>query len=137
MSATQAVRDLSRRVHRSSWDQWASGGLTPTQRHILEFLASSTGRTSTSVAADFLGVTPATASDSIKALWAKGLVSRTRSSHDQRLSIAELTPKGWSVCARLALIPDPLGRAITSLSKDEQQAYHALTVKLLEAYAPT
>ncbi len=135
-SVTQAVRDLSKRVHRSSWDQWGSYGLTPTQRHILEFLASVNQRITMSTVAHFLGVTCPTASDSIKALKAKGLVSRTRPADDGRLSIVALTPDGRTVCATLALITDPLHRAITSLSVEEQKVYHALTVKLLEAYTP-
>ena len=59
-----ALRRLTQLAQTSSWDQWAAQRLTPTQRRILEIVASRRESLSLSALARELGVTPATASDS-------------------------------------------------------------------------
>jgi hypothetical protein len=52
-----ALRRLAQLAHTSSWDQWASQRLTPTQRKILELLGSRRESLSLSMVAQELGVT--------------------------------------------------------------------------------
>ena len=106
-----ALRRLAQLAHTSSWDQWASQRLTPTQRKILELLASRRESLTLSAVAQELGVTPATASDSLTALESKGLVKKRRSHVDGRALAIMLTTEGRRSVTALAALPDPLQAA--------------------------
>ena len=111
-----ALRRLAQLAHTSSWDQWASQRLTPTQRKILELLASRRESLTLSAVAQELGVTPATASDSLTALETKGLVKKRRSHVDGRALAIMLTTEGRRSVTALAALPDPLQAAFSVLS---------------------
>src|SRR6185503_21043649 len=115
-----ALRRLAQLAHSVAWDQWAAQRLTPTQRRILEFLGSRHENLTLSAVARELGVTPATASDSVAALEAKGLIRKRRSLVDGRALALMLTTEGRDSVTELAALPDPLQAAFGSLSGGEQ-----------------
>jgi DNA-binding MarR family transcriptional regulator len=126
-----ALRRLAQLAHAASWDQWASQRLTPTQRRILEFLGSRHENLTLSAVAREVGVTPATASDSVAALEAKGLVRKRRSLVDGRALALMLTTEGRRSVTELAALPDPLQAAFGSLSGSEQETLYRSAMKML------
>jgi DNA-binding MarR family transcriptional regulator len=126
-----ALRRLAQLAHTTAWDQWAAQRLTPTQRRILEFLGSRHENLTLSAVARELGVTPATASDSVAALEAKGLVRKRRSLVDRRALALMLTTEGRRSVTELAALPDPLQAACGSLSGNEQETLYRTAVKML------
>ena len=126
-----ALRRLAQLAHTSSWDQWASQRLTPTQRKILELLASRRESLTLSAVAQELGVTPATASDSLTALETKGLVKKRRSHVDGRALAIMLTTEGRRSVTALAALPDPLQSAFNALSPPEQEIFYRSAIKMI------
>lgn len=66
-----------------AWKGASQQGLTPTQGQVLALLAQR-GEQRLGEVAQSLGITPATASDAVKALAAKGLVVKARGPGDAR-----------------------------------------------------
>jgi DNA-binding MarR family transcriptional regulator len=126
-----ALRRLAQLAHTSSWSQWAAQRLTPTQRRILELLASRRESLTLSAVARELGVTPATACDSVAALEAKGFVRKRRSEVDGRALALLLTSEGRHSVMQLASLPDPLQSAFESLSEPEQETLYRTTIKMI------
>ncbi len=127
------LRRFAQLAHTASWDQWAAQGLTPTQRRILEFLGSRHENLTLTAVARELGVTLATASDSVAALAAKGLVRKRRSLLDGRALALMLTSEGRRSVTELAALPDPLQAACGSLSGGEQEKLYRTAMKILHA----
>ncbi len=126
-----ALRRLAHLAHTSSWDQWAAQRLTPTQRRILDVVASRRESLSLSALAREIGVTPATASDSVGALESKGLVQKRRSDVDGRALALMLTSEGRSSVTALAALPDPLQDAFGALTPDEQEIFYRSAIKMI------
>jgi hypothetical protein len=78
-----------------------------------------------------LGVTPATASDSVGALESKGLVQKRRSEVDGRALALMLTSEGRSSVTALAARPDPLQDAFGSLTAAEQEVFYRSAMKMI------
>jgi DNA-binding MarR family transcriptional regulator len=131
LALAAALRRLAQLTHTASWDQWAAQRLTPTQRRILELLGSRHENLTLSAVARELGVTPATASDSVSALEAKGLVRKRRSLIDGRALALMLTTEGRDSVTELAALPDPLQAAFGSLSGNEQETLYRSAMKML------
>jgi DNA-binding MarR family transcriptional regulator len=126
-----ALRRLAQLAHTSSWDQWAVQRLTPTQRKILELLVRRGESLSLSAVARELGVTAATACDSVSALENKGLVRKQRSTTDGRALALVLTEEGQRSATQLASLPDPLWGAFDALADDEQEQLYRLSIKMI------
>jgi len=126
-----ALRRLANLAHTSSWDQWATQRLTPTQRRILDVVASRRESLTLSALARELGVTPATASDSVGALESKGLVEKRRSNVDGRALALMLTIEGRSSVTALAALPDPLLDAFGTLTEGEQEIFYRSAIKMI------
>jgi DNA-binding MarR family transcriptional regulator len=126
-----ALRRLAQLAHTSSWDQWAVQRLTPTQRKILELLASRGESLSLSAVARELGVTAATACDSVSALETKGLIRKQRSTTDGRALALVLTDEGKTQATQLLSLPDPLWGAFDGLADAEQETLYRLSIKML------
>jgi DNA-binding MarR family transcriptional regulator len=126
-----ALRRLAHLAHTSSWDQWAAQRLTPTQRRILDVVASRRESLTLSALARELGVTPATASDSVGALESKGLVEKRRSDVDGRALALMLTSEGQSSVTALAALPDPLQDAFGALTAAEQEIFYRSAIKMI------
>jgi len=132
-----ALRRLAQLAHMSSWDQWAAQRLTPTQRRILELLGSRRDTQTLSRVAHELGVTPATASDSLAALEAKGLIRKRRSHVDGRALAIMLTSEGRRSVTALAALPDPLQAAFDTLSDGEQEEFYKSAMKMIRGLQET
>jgi DNA-binding MarR family transcriptional regulator len=132
-----ALRRLAQLAHSSSWDQWAAQRLTPTQRRILELVGSQPDNLTLSAVARELGVTPATASDSVAALEAKGLIRKRRSDTDARALALMLTAEGRASVTALAALPDPLQAAFGGLTAAEQESLYRLSIKMLHGLQET
>lgn len=126
-----ALRRLAQLAHTSSWDQWAVQRLTPTQRKILQLLGSRDERLSLSAVAHELGVTAATACDSVGALESKSLVRKQRSPTDGRALALILTKEGRDAAVQLAALPDPLWSAFDVLGTKEQETLYRLSIKMI------
>jgi len=126
-----ALRRLAQLAHTSSWDQWAVQRLTPTQRKILQLLGSRDESLSLSAVARELGVTAATACDSVSALESKKLVCKQRSTTDGRALALLLTEEGQQAAKQLAALPDPLWGAFDALATNEQETLYRLSIKML------
>lgn len=126
-----ALRRLAHLAHTSSWDHWASHRLTPTQRKILHFLATRSEPVTLSAVASDLQVTPATASDSMAALEAKGLVHKRRSTVDGRAVAIALTDEGREAVLELEALPDTLQAAFAGLTESEQEAFYRSAIKMI------
>ena len=126
-----ALRRLAHLAHTSSWDQWAVQRLTPTQRRILDVVASRRESLTLSALARELGVTPATASDSVGALESKGLVQKRRSDVDGRALALMLTSEGQNSVTALSKLPDPLLDAFGALTAAEQEFFYRSAMKML------
>ena len=132
-----ALRRLAHLAHTSSWDQWAVQRLTPTQRRILDVVASRRESLTLSALARELGVTPATASDSVGALESKGLVQKRRSDVDGRALALMLTSEGQSSVTALAALPDPLQNAFGALTAAEQEIFYRSAIKMIRGLQET
>jgi hypothetical protein len=78
-----------------------------------------------------LGVTAATACDSVGALEAKGLVRKHRSPTDGRALALVLTDEGRLSVTQLAALPDPLSGAFDALAESEQDLLYRLAIKMI------
>jgi len=132
-----ALRRLAHLAHTSSWDQWAVQRLTPTQRRILDVVASRRESLTLSALARELGVTPATASDSVGALESKGLVQKRRSDVDGRALALMLTNEGQTSVSHLASLPDPLQDAFGALTAAEQEIFYRSAMKMIRGLQET
>lgn len=126
-----ALRRLGQLAHSISWDQWPARRLTPTQRRILDFLGTRHDNITLSAVARELGVTPATASDSVAALESKGLIRKRRSHLDGRALALMLTTEGRRSVTELAALPDPLQAACGALSDSEQEVSYRSAMKMM------
>jgi len=127
------IRLFDQLIHTNSWGQWKGGGLTPTQRKILKFLSSSEAGQSLSRVARELGVTVATACDSVDALASKKLLSKANSTTDGRRLALTLTEGGQQVAKNLWSLPDPLYDGFDALASEEQQTAYILSLKVIHA----
>jgi DNA-binding MarR family transcriptional regulator len=132
-----ALRRLAHLAHTTSWDQWAAQRLTPTQRRILDVIASRRESLTLSAIARELGVTAATASDSVGALESKGLIQKGRSDVDGRALALVLTNEGRLSVASLQQLPDPLRDAFGELTEDEQEIFYRSAIKMIRGLQET
>lgn len=113
-------------------DRWRAGaesGLTPTQAEILTRIAARPGRASDLAAQ--LGVTPATLSDSVSSLAARGLVTREPDPADRRALLVTPTVAGRAVIGRLPAAPEALVRVLAAWSGQDRAAILGLLVRLI------
>ena len=126
-----ALRRLAQLAQTSSWDLWGSQGLTPTQRKLLEWLASRKGITDLSTATSELGLTPATATDGFDALESRELVERRRSHVDGHTTGYRLTNTGRRCLNALSKLPDPLRSAFGCLAAEELETVYRSAMKMI------
>jgi DNA-binding MarR family transcriptional regulator len=111
-------------LRNESWRKRGETGLTPTQAELLVLL-----RTADPVGlrlaelADGLGVTHATASESLRALHEKRLVRKSRDPRDGRALAITLTDRGRREADREATWPDLFLAAAGSLTSEEQTVF--------------
>jgi DNA-binding MarR family transcriptional regulator len=125
-----SLRMLIDRLSRLSLaDDW-SGGLNPTQRAALGYLAQANRFScAPSHVAAYLGATRGTVSQTLHALERKGLVAVTPSATDRRTISYGVTPAGHADLARARA----MDAAIATLQPDESQALHDGLLRVLRA----
>ncbi|MEB3190368.1 MAG: helix-turn-helix domain-containing protein [Snowella sp.] len=93
---------LSLAMKSQSWQDAGQHGLSPTQAQILSLLKAKDGSSMRlSEVAEGLGVTAATASDSVRVLKEKGLIQKKRSLQDGRAIAITLTKQGQALAIDL------------------------------------
>jgi DNA-binding MarR family transcriptional regulator len=119
-------------LRNEAWQGRKHSGLTPTQGQILALLFASEGRgLRLGEIAAGLGVTAATASDSVRVLAAKGLVAKERAAGDGRALAVRLTRRGWRLAVEEAEWPDFLLAAIDTLTAAERGVFVRGLVKMI------
>ncbi len=120
-------------LRQAAWEENGRSGLTPTQAQLLTLVAGcDEGRTLSSLAVE-LGVTPATASDSLSALERKGLVEKRRAAGGRRALAVRPTAAGRRLARELALWPDVLLAAVDELDAAERGAFQRALVKMVRS----
>jgi DNA-binding MarR family transcriptional regulator len=115
-----------------AWKGAGAAGVTPTQADMLRLLDESAQGLRLSNLAKLLGISAPTASDSINALVAKGLVAKEPGS-DRRSVSLKPTARGTEVAAQVSDWPDFLARAVDTLPAAEQGALLRALLKVLRA----
>lgn len=122
------VGRLATVLRNGAWAAARAEGLTPTQGQILVLLRGrGRARLRLAAVAGELGITPATASESVATLESKGLVVRAKAPDDGRAISIGLTAKGRRLAYRAMHWSDFMAEAFTSLSHEERGVMmHAL-----------
>lgn len=129
VSTALAKIGLALKTH--AWRGAAPERVTPTQAQTLVLLRRARAGLRLNEVAKGLGVTAATASDTVAALVAKGLVSRARSAENHRAVALALTPDGEALADRVASWPDSLLSAVNTLVPGEQAVLLRGLVKII------
>ncbi|MCL6507383.1 MAG: MarR family winged helix-turn-helix transcriptional regulator [Bryobacteraceae bacterium] len=122
---------ISMALRSRAWREAGGRGLNPTQGQILVVLAKRPGPQTLVQIAGELAITPATASDALAALEAKGLVRKSRSGKDRRALAVRLTARGRREAERAAGWPDFLAEAAGQLDVAEQTALLRALIKMI------
>jgi DNA-binding MarR family transcriptional regulator len=120
---TTGLAKIGIALKQQAWAEAGGRGLTPTQGQALALLRASPQGLRLGALASQLGVTAATASDSVAALHRKGLVAKEATAGDGRGVVVRLTPGGRREAAAAAAWPDFLLEAVGELSAAEQAAF--------------
>ncbi|HMN09723.1 MAG TPA: MarR family winged helix-turn-helix transcriptional regulator [Gemmatimonadaceae bacterium] len=120
---------LALRTH--AWRESIPRGLTPTQAQVLALLKASGAPRRLSDVAEEMAVTLPTASDAVKALVSKGLVSKGRAADDARAVALTLTTRGHEEAASRTAGPEFVVAAVAALTPDEQRMLMRILVKMV------
>jgi DNA-binding MarR family transcriptional regulator len=118
-------------LKQQAWAEAGGRGLNPTQGQVLALLRANPNGLRLGALAEQLGVTSATASDSVTALHRKGLVAKEPTPGDGRGVVVVLTPAGSREAAAAAAWPDFLLEAVGELSTDEQATFLRALVAMI------
>ncbi|WP_437287404.1 MarR family winged helix-turn-helix transcriptional regulator [Sorangium sp. So ce406] len=114
---------LGSALRAQAWSEAFARGLTPTQGQVLTTLRTHRGEGLRLLdIAEALSVTPATASETVRALVAKGLVKKTQALSDGRAIKISLTKQGEGEALAVAQWPSFLLDAVDELSDEDQTA---------------
>lgn len=134
----QGLTKVSIALRSQSWQDAWSQGITPTQMQILLLLLSNdTVSLRLSEVADGLSVTPATASDAVRSLSEKGLITKTKSPEDGRVISIILTEDGQQLAKQNSLWPDFLMSAVDELSEKEKSVFLLGLTKIIRKLQQT
>lgn len=115
-----------------AWKGATSEGVTPTQGLALDLLRETPNGLSLGEIAQHLGVSSPTASDTVRALVTKGLVSKQPGPARRSIRLT-LTPQGAAMAERTRSWPDFLSDAVETLDPAEQAALLGGVIKLVRA----
>ncbi|CAH1904958.1 MarR family transcriptional regulator [Candidatus Nitrotoga sp. HW29] len=117
-----AITRIASVLRSGAWQFATTEGLNPTQVDILEALRLRRAGVRLSWIAQHLGVTSASASDSITSLTAKGLIEKGRDSGDGRAVALRLTRAGQDLAARISNSVGFAHEAVADLPQPTQDA---------------
>lgn len=124
---------ISLALKHHAWKEAVGIGLNPSQGQILSLLCSHEKPLSLSAIAEQMAVTPASISDAIAALEAKGLVRKQRNTHDGRSRLIRLTTRGRKAGRLAAQWPDFLQGALETLDENEAPLFLRAVLKLIRS----
>lgn len=128
----QGLHKIGLILRQHAWKDGHEQGISPTQAQVLIALqAERGGGLRLSSIAATLAVTPATASDAVSALEAKGLLTKAPDPDDRRAISITLTSKGRREARGIGLWPDALLEAIDTLDSDEHAVFQRTLIKLI------
>jgi DNA-binding MarR family transcriptional regulator len=113
------------------WQAGAPFGLNPAQAEMLARIVQRPQRAADLAA--HLGVSPASASDTVAALVAKGLAERAADPDDRRARLLCATPRGREVAAGIPAAPPALTDAIAALSAADRAQMLASLQRLIRS----
>lgn len=116
--AAAGLEQLSALVRAQSWRSDGSPALPPTQAAVLRLLGQP-GPLRAFQIAERLGVSPASLSDSLKALEAKKWIARSPDPADRRASLLRLTRAGQVVSRQLRDPANGLGRLLQGMNEQD------------------
>lgn len=122
---------ISTVMRSQAWGKSMAEGITPTQADIISLLRSRQASLRLTVIAEQLVISPATASDAVSALVAKGLVEKVRASDDGRAVALSLTRKGVKLAASIEEMEGSLFLVLKTLSSEEKNKLLTLIVKII------
>lgn len=127
-----ALSKIGLALREQAWRDAVPAGLNPTQAQVLVTLArrGDEGLRLSAVAAQ-LGVSAPTASDSVSALVAKGLVIKGRAADDRRAVSVALTPEGAARAREMAGWPDLLLQVVDVLDPGEEAVFLKALIKMI------
>lgn len=130
-----ALERLSHVLRTLLWEEAVESRLSPIQIQTLIYLNSHTGDLFCRVGqlAQEFGLTPATMSDAVASLAAKGLLTRTPSQDDRRAQTLRLTVKGERHAEKLSRWSDALQEQLTNFSLEEKEHALKFLLKLIES----
>jgi DNA-binding MarR family transcriptional regulator len=128
-----ALAKISLAMKSHAWRQSSPRGLNPTQAQILSMLFTKglSGGMRLGQVARELGITSATASDSVRSLETKGFVSRQSDPVDARAIHVTLTPGGSEEAGHTMDWPELFGGSLHTLTDDEQAAFLVALIKMI------
>lgn len=127
----QGLAKIGLVMRQNAWREAGPRNLTPTQVQVLCALQARGQAPGLGEIADALAVTPATASEAVRALVDKGLVEKKRSDADGRAILLRLTRRGRAEARRLADWPDFLTQTIDELDDSEKAGFLRSLVKMI------
>lgn len=143
-ATTKATADLPQRItagfeklalalKTSVWHGASAAGLSATQAQILALVDARGTRAGLRLAdiAEELAITPATASDAVRALVAKELIVKGRAAGDARALAVRTTEKGSALATRMSGLSAFLAAAVGELAPFEQEALQLALVRLI------
>ena len=99
--AAAGLEQLASLVRAHSWRNEGMPALSPTQGAILRMLATASDGLRAKQIAARLDISPASLSDSLKTMQAKGWIARRVDPHDRRAAIIHLSRQGRALAARM------------------------------------
>lgn len=119
-------------MKQQAWLQANDEGLSATQGQILAALVGQGALTGKELS-DRLGVTPATISDSVRALVDKGLVTKSPDPRHPRAMLLTPTAEGAALGARARSWPEFMADAVGELSLEEQRTLLSAIMKMIRS----
>lgn len=117
--AAAGLEQLASLVRAQAWRSDAGAALPPTQAQVLRMLAAAPDGLRARQIAERLSVSPASLSDSLKAMEAKGWIRRRADTEDRRASIVRLSAAGRTQANRLKHPAHGLAALLQGLESDD------------------
>ncbi|TQM13002.1 MarR family transcriptional regulator [Pseudoxanthomonas sp. 3HH-4] len=129
--ATRGLEQLAHLVRAQSWRQDGTPSLPPTQAAVLRMLQGVQDGLRARQIAERLGVSPASLSDSLKALETKQWIRRVPDPEDRRASFVRLTSSGSRLATQLQRPDQGMGSLVESLGEADLGALLRVTQLLV------
>ena len=129
--AALGLEQLASLVRAQSWRTDKSPSLPPTQAAVIGMLDAGPVGLKARQIAERLGISPASLSDSLKALEAKGWIVRDGDPADRRAALARLSRQGRAIAKQLCDPGQGMGRLVQDLEEEDVGALLRVTQLLV------